>query len=164
MTKDERFIVETVFPESGGVGSPVVKDTMTGERVSTEEYEIANLLNKLTDDNHNDNSSLYELNALNLIKLKQQRLEDMESKYYEVISRETDLKNAENELYLQTDFKELKLTNDKLRNSYVSKATNELRLKLDLAKYELKQQENLLIIINDLIALRMKEVKTEWNS
>ena len=102
---------------------------------------------------------IFEFNAEELIQLKEKRLQEVTSKHYEVISRETDLKNAENELYLQTDFKELKLTNDKLRNAYVSKATSDARLKLDIAKYELKTQENLLAIINDLLKLRMQEVK-----
>lgn len=101
---------------------------------------------------------IFDLDAEQLIQLKRMRLDEVESKYYEVLSRETDIKNAENELYLNTDFKELKLTNDKLRNAYVNKATAEDRLKLDIAKYELKQHENALIIINDLLALRMKEV------
>ena len=104
---------------------------------------------------------IFEFNAEELIQLKEKRLQELTSKYYEVISRETDLKTAENELYLQTDFKELKLTNDKLRNAYVSKATQDARLKLDIAKYELKTQENLLTIINDLLKLRMQEVKSE---
>ena len=104
---------------------------------------------------------IFDLTAEELIQLKDMRLKDMESKYFEVSSRETDLKSAENELYLNTDFKELKLTNDKLRNAYVSKATLENRIKLDLARYELKQQENMLTIINDLLALRMQEVKNK---
>ena len=105
--------------------------------------------------------NIFDCNAEDLIQLKKMRLDEIESKYFEVLSRETDLKNVENELYLKTDFKELKLTNDKLRNAYVSKGTLEDRIKLDIAKYELKQHENALIIINDLLALRMKEVKTE---
>ena len=105
--------------------------------------------------------TMFDFDAENLIKAKKMRQEEYESKYYEVLSRERDIKNAENELYLNTDFKELKLTNDKFRNAYVSKATREDKLKLDIAKFELKQQEDLLIIINDLLALRMKEVKSE---
>ena len=104
---------------------------------------------------------IFDFNAEELIKLKEMRLKEVESKYFEVISRESDLKNIENELYLETDFKELKLTNEKLRNAYVSKATLEARFKLDIARFELKQQENVLTIINDLLKLRMQEVKTE---
>ena len=108
-----------------------------------------------------DKKCIFDCNAEDLIQLKEMRLSEVESKYFEVISREQDLKNAENELYLNTDFKELKLTNDKMRNAYVGKATHEARLKLGLAKFELKQQENQLIILNDLLALRMQEVKNE---
>ena len=48
-----------------------------------------------------------------------------------------------------------------MRSAFVSDAVSDLRLKVAFAKYELKLHENSLILINDLIALRMKEVKNE---
>ena len=89
------------------------------------------------------------------------RLTEVESKYFNLLARERELKNAENHLYLKTDFKAQGLTNDKMRNAFVSDKVSDLRFKVDDAKYELKQQENLLVIINDLLALRMQEVKKE---
>lgn len=104
---------------------------------------------------------IFDFDAEQLIQLKDMRLSEVESKYYEVISRETDLKNAENSLWLNTDFKEVGCTNDKMRTAYVQSHTIDLRLKLDIARFELKQHENNLKIINDLLALRMQEVKNE---
>ena len=86
-----------------------------------------------------------------LIQLKDMRYKEIESKYFEL----------ENTLYLETNFKELGLTNEKMRNAFVADNTHELKFKLDMAKYELKQQEHDLIILNDLIQLRLQEVKKE---
>ena len=44
-----------------------------------------------------------------------------------------------------------------MRNAYVSDNTYDLRFRLDMAKYELKQQEDSLQILNDLINYRLKE-------
>ena len=43
-----------------------------------------------------------------------------------------------------------------MRNSYVGDNTYKLRFRLDMAKYELKQEEDELNIINDLINYRLK--------
>jgi hypothetical protein len=96
-----------------------------------------------------------------LIQLKDMRYKEIESKYFELLSCERELKSTENTLYLETNFKELGLTNEKMRNAFVADNTNELKFKLDIAKYELKQQEHDLIILNDLIQLRLQEVKKE---
>ena len=104
---------------------------------------------------------LFNLNCDELIQLKELRHNEIESAYYKLTSKELDLKNAENNLWLKTDFKEVGCTNDKMRTAYVSNATADIRFEIQQLKYELKQQENLLIIINDLIKLRLQEVKTK---
>ena len=145
MTKDERFIVETVFPESGGVGSPIVKDTLTGERISTEEYEIANLLNELIGETKG--KAIYEMTALELIKNKDQLLFDYDA--FMVIYREKEAK-----LLLETDFKELKLTNDKMRTAYINQ-------QMSKEKDQRNAYEHSIEIVNDLLKLRLQEVKPE---
>ena len=104
---------------------------------------------------------VFDFNAEELIQLKDMTLKTVEEKYFNLLAKERDLKNTENRLWLKTDFKDKGLTNDSLRRAFVSDNTSELRFKVDTAKYELKQQENNLIIINDLLSLRMQEVKTE---
>ena len=62
---------------------------------------------------------------------------------------EIEYKKQEAELLLNTDFKELKLTNDKMRTAYVTNALINLKKSIELHK-------NSLNIVNDLIKLRMK--------
>ena len=93
---------------------------------------------------------LFDLSAEELIRNKdviQFRLTELEIEY----------KKQEAELLLTTDFKELKLTNDKMRTAYVD------NLLMDLKK-DIKLHKNSLNIVNDLIKLRMQEVKNGWNS
>ena len=80
---------------------------------------------------------LFDYNAEELIRNKdivQFRLHEFERDY----------KMQEAELLLNTDFKELGLTNEKMRNAYI---TNEL---IDL-KGSIELHKNSLNIINDLI-------------
>ena len=105
--------------------------------------------------------NIYDFDVENLIRSKKLRQDECESRYFKLLTAEQDLKNAENQLWLNTDFKAQGLTNDKMRSAFVSDAVSDLRLKVAFAKYELKLHENSLILINDLIALRMQEVKPE---
>ena len=102
---------------------------------------------------------IFDLNTEELIQLKQMRLSEIETAYFKLTTKELDLKNAENHFWLKTDFKEAGCTNDKMRTAYVSDAVQNLRSDIQDLKFELKTQENLLIIINDLIKLRLQEVK-----
>ena len=108
-----------------------------------------------------ETNCIFNATVEQLIQLKDMRYKELESKYFEILSCERELKDIENTLYLETNFKELGLTNEKMRNAYVQDQTLEHRFKLDMAKYELKQQEHALIILNDLIQLRLQEVKKE---
>jgi len=142
---NERFIVETVFPESGGVGSPVIKDTLTGETIPTEEYEITNLLNEMVGETKS--KPIYEMTVLELIKNKDQLLFDYMTfmKYY---------RKKEADLLLNTDFKAEGCTNEKQRTAYVN-------VKMDVCKMSKQAYENNIDIVNDILRLRMKEVKPE---
>lgn len=94
---------------------------------------------------------LYDFNTLELIQLKKKALTSLESKYFDLLDLERKLKNCENQFWLETDFKSLGLTNDKMRTAYVSSKTSSLRFDRDYAKYCLKQQEDTIIIIDELI-------------
>lgn len=88
---------------------------------------------------------LFDYNALELIQNKdivQLRLTELEIDY----------KRKEAEILLTTDFKEMKLTNDKMRTAYVDSQLMDL-------KEAIKLHKNSLNIVNDLIKLRMQEVK-----
>lgn len=88
---------------------------------------------------------LFDYNCEELIRNKdivQYRLTELEIEY----------KKQEAELLLNTDFKELGLTNEKMRNAYVTNALIDLKESIELHK-------NSLNIVNDLIKLRLQEVK-----
>lgn len=104
---------------------------------------------------------IYDMEAKDLIQLKEMRLRELRSVYYKLLMKEREIKNGENNVLLKTDFKSLGLTNEKQRTAYVQEASAKDRFELDHLRYEYKQQEDDLVILNDLIKLRLQEVKTE---
>ena len=101
---------------------------------------------------------MYDFNAEQLIKLKEQRLTSIRSKNYQLITKEDEIRNSESQLLLNTDFKELKLTNEKMRNAFINDALHTQKFELTQLKHELKQEEDVLVLINDLLNLRLKEI------
>lgn len=155
--KEERFYITHEESGAGSTYSPVIKDREQDDKVVCETLEeTLTFLNELTSPR-----SLFTLSHEQLIGVKEQIQGKIESKYFELLTTELDLKNVENTLWLETDFKAQGLTNDSLRRAFVSDNTSKIRFKIDMAKYELKQLENHIIIINDLIKLRQQEVKQE---
>ena len=63
-----------------------------------------------------------------------------------------DYKMKEAKLLLETDFKELKLTNESMRKAYIT-------TKLAEEKEALESFENSLAIVNDLLKLRLIELE-----
>ena len=162
MTEQEntRFYIENEYESGPSIGSPVIKDRNNNNEIVCEDvYDTLELLNELANDEPVPEKGIFTFSPELLIRAKDMRLVELTSKNFELIQKERELKNAENQLYLNTDFKELKLTNDKMRNAYVSNAVSDLRFEIDQLKYEVKQQEDALTIINDLIKLRLLEVK-----
>ena len=90
---------------------------------------------------------LFDYDVLELIRNK-------DIVQYILTELEIEYKKQEAEILLNTDFKELKLTNEKMRTAYVN---NQL---IDL-KEAIEQHKNSLNIVNDLIKLRLQEVKPE---
>ena len=101
---------------------------------------------------------MYDFTVEELIQLKELRLKDLRTKQWELLTKENEIRNAESNLLLKTDFKELKLTNEKMRNAYINNALHEQKFKLTQLKHEVKQNEDVLVLINDLIELRLKEL------
>lgn len=155
--KEERFYITHEESGAGSTYSPVIKDREQDDKIVCETLEeTLTFLNELTSPR-----SLFTLTHEQLIGVKEQIQGKIESKYFELLTTELDLKNVENTLWLETDFKAQGLTNDSLRRAFVSDNTSKIRFKIDMAKYELKQLENHIVIINDLIKLRQQEVKQE---
>ena len=153
--QEERFYITHEESGAGSTYSPVIKDKENNDQIVCETIEdTLKFLNELTSPR-----SLFTLSHEQLIGVKEEIQGKIESKYFELLTTELDLKNVENSLWLNTDFKAQGLTNDSLRKAFVSDNTSKIRFKIDMAKYELKQLENHIIIINDLIRLRQLEVK-----
>ena len=66
-------------------------------------------------------------------------------------------------ILLETDFKKLGLTNEKMRNAYVKPLVAEFEDRVDLAKEKVVYYKAKLEIINDLIQTRSLELKIENN-
>ena len=153
--KEERFYISSEESGAGSTYSPVIKDKENNDKIVCETIEdTLKFLNELTSPR-----SLFTLSHEQLIGVKEQIQGKIESKYFELLTTELDLKNVENSLWLETDFKAQGLTNDSLRRAFVSDNTSKIRFKIDMAKYELKQLENHIVIINDLIRLRTEEAR-----
>ena len=101
---------------------------------------------------------MYDFTVEELIQLKELRLKDLRTKQWELLTKEDEIRNSESKLLLNTDFKELKLTNEKMRNAFINDALHEQKFSLTQLKHELKQNEDVLVLINDLIELRLKEL------
>lgn len=97
------------------------------------------------------------MNPEQIIRFKENKQLQVNNTYLKLLDKERELKNVENKLWLNLDFKANGCTNDTMRRAFVSNETHKLRFDVDQLKYELKQHESDLIIINDLLALRMKE-------
>ena len=90
---------------------------------------------------------LFDYNAEELIRNKdivQLRLRELEIR----------LLKEESRLYLTTDFKAEGCTNERMRKAFVDNETVELKEAIKAHKHSLE-------IVNDLIRLRMQEVKSE---
>ena len=94
-----------------------------------------------------ENKCLFDYNAEELIRNKDIVL-------FRLRELEIALMKKESEILLTTDFKELKLTNESMRKAYINKETMPL-------KEAIKAHKHSLTIVDDLLKLRMQEVKSE---
>ena len=88
---------------------------------------------------------LYDYDIMELIQNK-------DIVQYRLTQKEIEYKKQEAELLLNNDFKELGLTNEKMRTAYITNSLIDLKEDIELHK-------NSLNIINDLIRIRSQEVK-----
>ena len=90
---------------------------------------------------------IYEMDALELIENKELCLNNL-------TRVKLDYKMKEADLLINTDFKELKLTNESMRKAYINK-------QLSSEKEALESFENSLTIVNDLLKLRLIELSNK---
>ena len=88
---------------------------------------------------------------MNLINEKAKVLTKIQNKKAEIITLKHLISIQENALLLNTDFKELGLTNEKQRSAYINDKVRPKREELDWLKYDLQILEDDLSITNDLL-------------
>ena len=74
---------------------------------------------------------------------------------------EIELETVTQKLLLETDFKSLGLTNEKMRTAHIKNCTAELTQKIDEIRKEAVFYKSKITIINDLIETRRFELKIE---
>ena len=125
-----------------------VEDTKTGEAfLCYNEEQAEQLALYLNAEITGTDKEVFQMNALDLIRTKDELVLDYNDFMEEYREKEA-------KLLLETDFKELKLTNEKMRTAYINQ-------EMAVEKTARQSYEHSIDVLNDLIRLRMKEVKKE---
>jgi hypothetical protein len=104
---------------------------------------------------------IFDFGLKALIKMKSDNLIILRDLEKDLLKKEHDLAAEERNLYLNTDFKELGLTNDKLRNSYVKDQLSDSKFAIAEKKHEIQSKKDDIEIIKDLINFKELEVTGE---
>lgn len=105
---------------------------------------------------------IFDFGMKALIKMKSESLIILRDLQKDLLKIELDMAAEERNLYLNTDFKKLGLTNDKLRNSYVDDQLSDLRFNIAMKKHEIKSKKDDIEIVNDLIKLNELKLAGEY--
>lgn len=89
----------------------------------------------------------------NLFDTKQEIINKLKDAEDRLTKAKADLKQEENDLWLNTAFKELGYTNDDTRRAYVNHETNDLRVAEELIRNEVTQLKRELNLCDDKIKL-----------
>ena len=104
---------------------------------------------------------LFKLGLKALIKAKSDALILLRELELELLNAKHDLAVKERNILLTTDFKDLGLTNEKMRSAYVNKQLSDYKVKIDVQKHRITSKKDDIEIINDLIKLHELEMKGE---
>ena len=94
-----------------------------------------------------------------LIKNKSSALYELRRLELDLMVAKQNLAKKERNLLLSTDFKELKLTNEKMRTAYVNEELSDLTAEINAKKHKIASKKDDIEIINDLI--RINEIEGE---
>ena len=104
---------------------------------------------------------LFKLGLKALIKAKSDALILLRELELDLLNAKHDLAGKERTIILTTDFKELGLTNEKMRNAYVNEKLSDFKVKIDVQKHRITSKKDDIEIINDLIQLNELELQGE---
>ena len=105
---------------------------------------------------------IFDFGMKALIKMKSENLIILRGLEKDLLKTELDMAAEERNLYLNTDFKELGLTNDKLRTSYVNDQLSDFRFDIAMKKHDIQSKKDDIEIVNDLIKLNELEIAGEY--
>lgn len=133
---------------------------MPVETVEVPKYLIAESI----EDMKNIKISLFDLNLEELVYEKMSILfEKLYQANNNLEDAKVNLQIETDKILLETDFKSLGLTNEKMRQAHIKTLTTGLEDKVDEKKEIVQFYKNKLTIINDLITVRKLELKIEAN-
>ena len=105
---------------------------------------------------------LFEFGLKRLIRAKSAALIELRELELKLINAKHELAIEERNLLLNTNFKELGLTNEKMRNAHVNEQLNDDNIKMDVLKHTITNKKDDIEIINDLIRFNELLMKGEW--
>lgn len=123
--------------------------------------EDVSVLKNQTTEFTDDLPVLFKLGLKALIKAKSDALILLRELELELLNAKHDLAEKERIILLTTDFKELGLTNEKMRNAYVNEKLHDFKVKMDVQKHRIASKHDDIEVINDLIKLNELELKGE---
>ena len=104
---------------------------------------------------------LFYMSLKGLINAKSTALFELRTLEKDLLNLEHDYLTQESEILLRTDFKELGLTNEKMRKAYLNDQLFDEKCDIDIAKGNIESKKDTIEIINHLIKVRELEMKGE---
>ena len=105
-----------------------------------------------------DDLPIFELGLKALIKAKSEALIQLRDMELDLLNAKHELADKERTILLTTDFKELGLTNEKMRNTYINEELKDYKVKIDAKKHTITSKKDDIEIMNDLIRLNELEL------
>ena len=118
-------------------------------------------LQEQTSEISNEMPVLFKLGLKALIKAKSDALMILRELELELLNAKYDLADKERTILLTTDFKDLGLTNEKMRSAYVNDQLSDFKIKIGVQEHRIASKKDDIEIINDLIKLNELELQGE---
>lgn len=87
---------------------------------------------------------IFKLGLKALIKAKSEALIQLREMELDLLNAKHDLADKERIILLTNDFKELGLTNEKMRNTYVNEELKDYKVKIDVKKHTITSKKMIL--------------------
>lgn len=104
---------------------------------------------------------IFEYGLKKLIRSKSDALLELRHLELTLINAKHELAIKERNLLLNTNFKELGLTNEKMRNAYVNEQLSDDIIKIDVIKHNIASKKDDIEVVNDLIKFNELSMKGE---